>query len=103
MAKISKMFKGERGALGEILQDSFLPNVGDNVLISDKTIDGGQLGKVIGTFDEGSGFRIQLNNNPEDVINVSAEDVMKITNDKETNMKIEDFTRQNNPAFFTDE
>ena len=103
MAKIGKMFKAGMGALGEILQDSLLPNVGDNVLISDKTVDGGQLGKVVGTFDEGNGYRIQLNNNPEDVINVSAEDVMKITNDKETNMKIEDFTRQNNPSFFTDE
>mgnify|MGYP003149101398 CR=1 FL=1 len=102
MAKLSKMFKVGMGALGEILENPFIADVGDNVLISDKTIDGGQLGTIVGTFDENKGVRIKLNNS-EDVINVSREDVMKVTNDKETNMKIEDFTRQNNPSFFSEE
>ena len=102
MAKLSKMFKVGMGALGEILENPFIADVGDNVLISDKTIDGGQLGTIVGTFDEGKGVRIKLSNS-DDVINVSREDVMKVTNDKETNMKIEDFTRQNNPSFFSEE
>jgi len=101
MAKLSKIFKVGMGALGEMIENPFLPNVGDSVLISDKTVDGGQQGKIVGTYDDG--FRIELNNNPDDVVNISAEDVMKITNDKEMNMKIEDFTRQNNPSFFADE
>tara|TARA_R100000742_G_C4268086_1_gene86393 strand:+ start:277 stop:588 length:312 start_codon:yes stop_codon:yes gene_type:complete len=103
MARLSKLFKVGMGALGEIVTNPFLPNVGDNVFISDRVVDGGQIGNIIGTYDEGRGFKIELDNNPEDVINVSREDVMKVTDDLELNMKIEQEKLKTDPRFFAED
>lgn len=79
----------------------FKPKMNDSVIISENLVGGSERGKIIGTYD--GGFRISLDKNPDDIVNVPTDGVMKITDDKEINMKIEDFTRQNNPSFFAGE
>lgn len=78
-------------------------NMDDTVVISEK-IHGSPLeGKIVGSFDEGRGLTIQSNNDPDMVFNVDKDFVMKITDNPELNMKIEQAKRKANPAFFTDE
>lgn len=85
---ISKIKTGD--ATPEDISTLIQPQAGDEVMISENIIGGGQMGTVIDTYD--GGLKIIPKASPNDVLNIPQEGVMKVTGDPEVNMVIEEMS-----------
>jgi hypothetical protein len=85
---VSKIKSGQ--ATPEDMATLLQPQVGDDVMISENIIGGGQMGTVIDTYD--GGLKIAPQSSPDDILNIPKEGAMKVTGDPEVNMVIEEMS-----------